>query len=265
MSSKCFSFILPVILLCIFNIKANERKFTYVYQSDIMGKEAREIELTTTARIGNQSPYFAALDNRMEFEIGLSKRLQTAFYINFTNTTISNGAGENQSQFEFRGISSEWKYQFTNPYKDALGFALYSELGLNTDEVELETKIILDKRIRKTTLALNLTYEPEWYLTPGKANVENNFVGSFGFSQAITADFSAGVELRNHNIYTSESGWESSVLFGGPVLSYSQHNWWITLTVMPQIVAFKGKSPGSNLSLHDFEKFESRMIFSFQI
>src|SRR5260221_6806169 len=142
---------------------ANERKFTYVYQSSVMGKGFKEIEISTTTRLGKNDGYYAAIDNRLEFEVGVGGKLQTAFYINFSNVTASNEAGVNQTSFVFKGISSEWKYQVSDPSKNAVGFALYNELGLNTDEAELETKLIFDKKINKTTLALNLTYEPEWY------------------------------------------------------------------------------------------------------
>jgi hypothetical protein len=244
---------------------SNERLFTYVYQSTIMGKGSKEIEITTTPRLGKQFGYFAAIDNRMEFEVGLSKKLQTAFYINFTNTTTDNGSGTNQTKFEFKGISTEWKYQFSNPYIDAFGFAAYSELSLNTSEVELETKLIFDKKIKKTTLALNFTYEPEWYLSPGKADLETNFEGTFGLSYAFSPNLSAGFETRDHNIYTKQGGWENSALFAGPVISYSQSTWWVTFTVLPQIVALKGKTQGSKLNLNDHERFEARMIFSLHL
>ena len=253
------------VLFCNLNSFSNERKFTYLYQSDILGIGSKEIELTNTPMLGKQFGYFAELDSRMEFEVGVGKHLQTAFYLNFSNTTTDNGTGVNETRFNFRGISSEWKYQFSNPYKDAFGFAAYTELGLNTDEVELETKLIFDKKIKRTILALNLTYEPEWYLSPGQAEVEHNFEGSFGLSYAFTPNLSAGIEIRDHNIYTKENGWESSAFFGGPNISYSQPNWWVTFTVLPQLVAFKGKTPGSNLSLGDYTKFESRLIFSFHI
>lgn len=262
----------PILILILFLLiiicketLPNERKFSYVYQSDVLGKGSREIEITSTTRLGKDFGYYGEFDNRIEFEVGLSKKLQSAFYINFSQITTDNGTGTNQTNFHFDGISSEWKLQITNPYKDALGFALYTELGLNTDEAELETKLIFDKKIKKTSLALNLTYEPEWYLSPGKAEVENNIVGSFGLSYAFTPNISAGFEIVNHNIFTKDKGWENSALFAGPNISFSQPNWWVTFTVLPQLLALKGKTPGRNLNYNDYTAFESRLIFSFHI
>ena len=259
-----FSFILFHLFL--FNsVSANERKFTYVYQSSVLEMDSRELEIWSTPRLGKSNGYYAALDNRVEFEVGLTKHLQSAFYINFSNVTSDNGTGVNTTKFTFKGISSEFKYQVFNPYIDALGFALYTEFGLNTDKVELETKLIFDKKIKKTTVALNLTAEPEWELTPGKSENEWKFGASFGLSYDISSSFSAGFELRNENVIEDKGGLEHSALFGGPVVSYSASNWWAAFTIMPQIMGFKGKSTSSELNLSEFEKFQSRLIFSFEI
>ena len=244
---------------------ANERKFTYVYQSSLLEMNSKELEIWSTPRLGKDNGYYAGLDNRLEFEVGLSKHLQSAFYINFSNVTSDNGTGVNSSKFEFKGISTEFKYQVSNPYTDALGFAVYGELGLNTDEVEFETKLIFDKKIKRTTLALNLTVEPEWELSPGKSENEWKLGASFGLSYDISSSFAAGFELMNENVIEDEGGLEHSALFGGPVVSYSAPTWWAALTVMPQLVAFKGKSPNSELNLSEFEKFQTRLIFSFAL
>lgn len=268
MLMKSGSFYFSFILLCLFlsnTVLANERKFTYVYQSSVLEMDSKELEIWSTPRLGKVKGYFAALDNRVEFEVGLSRHLQSAFYLNFSNVTSDNGTGVNTTEFNFKGISTEFKYQVFNPYIDALGFALYAELGLNTDAVEFETKLIFDKKIKKTTLALNLTAEPEWELTPGKSENEWKLGASFGLSYDISSSFSAGIELRNENVFKDEGGLEHSALFGGPVVSYSASSWWTAITIMPQIIGFKGKSPGSELNLSEFEKFQSRLIFSFEI
>jgi hypothetical protein len=245
-------------------LHADERRFTYIYQSTIVAKGEKEIEIWTTPSLGKNTAYYARLDNRLEFEIGLSKKLQTAFYINFSNTTTDNGTGVNTTQFEFGGISSEWKYNFTSLLTDAAGFALYSEIGLNTNEVDLETKLILEKRFNKTILAFNFTFEPEWQLTPSEAETETKIETSFGLSHSFSSSLHAGFELRQHNVF-NEGGLEHSAFFGGPVISFTQPEWWATLTIMPQIVGFKGKSEGSSLNLSEYEKLQARLVFSFHL
>lgn len=256
-----------VILACLlFTATAaygNERKFSYTYQSGVLGKGNKELEIWSTAGIGKDIPYFARLDHRIEFEWGITNRLQTAFYLNFRNISQDNGTGMT-SEFDFQGISSEWKYQFTKPSKDPIGFALYGEIGLNTDEAELEAKLIFDKRLRKNTFAFNFVFENEWELSSGEGKSEIALEVDFAWCYDISGSFSAGFEIRNHNEIIEEE-WEHSALFAGPVLSFSQPSWWATLTVLPQIAALKGKTGNSNLILDEHEKLETRLLFSFRL
>ena len=67
-------------------LSAQDRLFTYTYQSGVLNSGQREIEVWNTFRTG-RTDYFARLDNRTEFEIGLGKNLQTAFYLNLTSKT----------------------------------------------------------------------------------------------------------------------------------------------------------------------------------
>ncbi len=245
------------------NIYSNERKFGYLYQSNVLGKGNRELEIWTTARIGKNIPYFAATDHRFEFEWGISNRLQTAFYVNFRNTSIDDGTGMKTS-FDFKGISTEWKYQVSSPTKNALGFALYGELGLNTDEAEFEGKLIFDKKIKKSTFALNFVFEHEWEFSSGKPETEIALEGDLGWSYDISNSFAAGIEIRNHNVFV-EGEIEHSAIFAGPVVSFSQPNWWLTLTVLPQLTALKEKTVGKKLDLEEYEKIETRLLFSFRL
>jgi hypothetical protein len=261
---KMQKILLTTLLLSIsLSTYADERKFTYTYQSTVLGRGVKELEVWSTVRVGKNIPYFARLDHRIEFEWGITNRLQTAFYLNFRNISRDDSAGMN-SAFNFQGISSEWKYQFTRPSKDPIGFALYGEIGLNTQKIELESKLIFDKRLGRNTFALNLVLENEWQLASHKPETELSLEGDFGWSYNITNSFAAGIEVRNHNEIV-QGEWEHSALFAGPVFSYSQPAWWATLTVLPQITAFKGNTGSSNLVLDEHEKLETRLIFSFRM
>jgi hypothetical protein len=257
--------ILLILIIFVFavSLRANERKFSYTYQSGVLGKGNKELEIWTTARIGKDIPYYARTEHRMEFEWGITNRLQTAFYINFRNTSIDNGTGMNTS-FDFKGISSEWKYQVSSPTKNAIGFALYGELGLNTDEAELEAKLIFDKKVKKNTFALNFVFENEWEFAAHKPETEMVLEGDFGWCYDISNSFSAGIEVRNKNVF-KESELKHSALFAGPVASFSQPSWWLTLTILPQITSLKNKTGTTKLDLDEFEKLETRLLFSFRL
>ena len=58
-----------------------------------------------------------------------------------------------------------------------------------------------------------------------------------------------------------------SVLFGGPVVSYTTSGWWATLTVLPQLYAFRVEpgNTGKHLEFRGHEKLETRLMFSFEL
>ena len=135
---------------------------------------------------------------------------------------------------------------------------------MNTDEAELEAKLIFDKKIKKSTFALNFVFENEWELGPHAPVTEMVLEGDLGWSYDITNSFAAGIEVRSHNQFV-EGEMEHSALFAGPVVSFSQPNWWLTLTVLPQLAALKGKTGETNLVLGEREKLETRVLFSFRL
>lgn len=60
---------------------AQDRVFTYNYQSNILNKGQKELEVWTTFGTGRQD-YYHGLKHSLEFEIGLGTNLQTSFYLN---------------------------------------------------------------------------------------------------------------------------------------------------------------------------------------
>src|SRR5262245_32721798 len=60
---------------------ANDRHFTYTYETAVLAPGAREVEIWSTPRIG-RTDYYTAFDERLELELGLTDRLLTAFYLN---------------------------------------------------------------------------------------------------------------------------------------------------------------------------------------
>ncbi len=242
---------------------ANERHFTYTYESAVLPPGAREVEVWSTARLGREGLY-TRFDERVEFEVGLTEHLQTSLYLDFNSVTQRMG-GELQSTTNFDGISNEWKYKLMDPVADAFGLALYGELGLRPDELELETKLILDKRMGPVLLAANLVLENglefETEKTEGELAVE--VVG--GASYFFTPRLSLGLEVRNTNLFPGYEAWEFSALHAGPVVSYTSDTWWVSFTVLPQLPALKRTEGGGALVLTEHEKFNARLLFSFHL
>jgi hypothetical protein len=243
---------------------ASERRFTYTYGSNVLNPGSVEFEPWTTVRAGRDD-FYTRLDHRVEFEVGLTDRLQTAWYFNFHAVTQDEGDAR-VSEFEWGGISWEWKYKLLDAVADPIGMGLYLEPGFSTGEAELETKLILDKRVGRYYGAFNATFEPEWnFEHKGDTERETALEFDLGLAYFVTPAFSAGVEIRNHNEFPEDGGLEHSALYAGPVISYATDRWWATLTVLPQLPALKNGDAGGRLILDEHERVNARLIFGLDL
>lgn len=243
---------------------ANERHFTFTYETAVLPVGAREIEIWVTPRIGREE-FYSRFDVRTEFEVGLTDRLQTALYLNGKSVSQETADGGTETEFEFAGVSSEWKYKLLDPVADALGLALYGEVTGSTDELELEAKLITDKRVGNVLFAANLVAENEWGFGAGETGREFALEADLGLSYFLTTKLSFGLELRNHNEIPEGKGWEHSALFLGPVVSYAEESWWVALAVLPQLPALDGAEAGDRRILDEHEKINARLLFSIHL
>ena len=241
---------------------ANERHFTYTYESAVLPAGGKEIEVWTTPRIGKED-YFVRFDERLEFEVGLTDQLMSAFYLNWTAVTADVAPDMRESVTEFSGVSSEWKLKLMDPVADAVGLGLYGELSGGTEEYEAEAKLIIDKQLGDLLLAGNLVLANEWELEPEETATAQEVEVDLSAAYFIRPGLSAGVELRNHNEIV-EGEWEHSALFFGPVFGYATDGWWAAVTILPQLPALKNEGDGSRV-LDDLEKLEARILFSFHL
>ena len=243
---------------------ANERHFTYTYESAVLPPGAREIEVWSTARLGREQ-LFNRYDERLEFEMGLTERLQGSLYLNLTGSTQRVG-DELVRSAALQGFSAELKYKLLDPVADTLGLALYGEAGFGPDELELEAKLILDKRMGDLLLAANLVLENEFEYEVGELEPEFTAELALGATYFLAHNLSLGVELRSVNPFPEGEGWEYSALYAGPTLAYSQEKWWLALSLLPQLPALK-KPEGSTRSvvLEGQERFQARLLFSFAL
>ncbi|MDB5051404.1 MAG: conserved hypothetical secreted protein [Fibrobacteres bacterium] len=249
---------------------ANERHFGYTYESGVLAPGAKELEVYNTLRAGRED-YYSALDHRLSFEVGVANNLMTAFYFNMNNTTEGDPAGNLSTAFEWQGFSNEWKLKLQDPVADPVGLALYTELTFNTSGMELEPKLILDKRMGPWLLAANLIGEFEYEAKADEMELEEIAPDvTFGVSRELAKGFHAGLEIRNHNAIVRNPDSEDlehafSAVYFGPVVSYATESWWMTFTVLPQLPALSKESGGSILVLDDGEKINARLLFSFHI
>jgi hypothetical protein len=240
---------------------ASERHFTYTYESGVLRPGAREIEPWSTFRLG-RSDFYRRLDTRIEAELGLTDRLQTSFYLNMSALSSDTPLGRT-STTELQGISSEWKLKLSDPVADRAGLAVYGELSAGPSAVELEGKLILDKRVGRFLGALNLVGEREWETEEEGTETESVFEVDAAGCFFLTPRLTAGLELRSHTVFLPDAEPTRSALFVGPTVSYTREGWWVAASVLPQVRALAGASDG-HLELEEHERVEVRVLFGLE-
>ncbi len=243
------------------SLHANERRFGFVYESSVLSPHVRELETWNTYR--THSKYFSRrFDQRFEYEFGVVNNLMSALYFNYTWKLADSSQGALNSgtvASSEASISSEWKYKVMDRTADAIGMALYGEATLGLNEVEFEGKLIFDKQIEKFLVAANFVIEHESEAEVEKGAVLNetsqHYEIAAGIAYAINNNFSLGIEARSihkrkDNITTL------STLYAGSTLSYSAENWWVVLSLLPELSTSKGTAAYQT---------ESRLLFSFHL
>jgi hypothetical protein len=253
--------VLLIMALSATGASASERHFNYTYESAVLRPGARELEPWNTFRLGRSS-FYSRLDTRLEAELGLTDRLQTSLYLNLKAESADTPGGRSSST-ELEGISSEWKMKLSDPVADPAGVALYGELGAGPSEVEIEGKLILDKRAGHFLGALNLAAEHEWSFESPETEREKAFELDAAGCWFLTRRLTAGLELRSHLVIPPGGEPTRSALFLGPTVAYATEGWWVAASVLPQVRALAGASDG-HLDLVEHERVEVRVLFGLE-
>lgn len=260
--------ILVVVVLVLGAARANaqDRYFGRTYTSNVLPKGSFDIELWHTSRFGHEAEYFHAIDQRVEYEVGLGGNLQTAFYFNHFQKSVSDSAGHINQSGEI-GLSNEWKWRVSRP-TSPLGVALYEELEVKGDELELESKLILDRSFGRNLIAFNAIYdlEAEAKRENGKNGFEVDetpFEFDLAYMRNFSTAFGAGVEVVNHNDLI-EGKWDNSVLYAGPTINYRGDRWFFIANYLPQIGNLHKTAdfPKSKV-LTEHERAEARILIGF--
>ena len=251
------------------SLRADERRFTYVYEPETLPAGAFEVENWVTygtgrnATVGQEN--YQSWGLRQELEYGVSDRYTVALYLNEAAESYRDPAnGDHSSSFDWKGVSLENRFNLVNPAAHALGVTLYLEGRYSGDEAAVEEKIIIGQRYGAWKWALNLSHETEW--EEELSEVEGEVAVSLGLARDLGNHWSLGLEVLNENLLPEYKAWESSALFVGPVLGYRQERWWAALTVMPQVYGWNNSASqdgNRHLELVDHERLNVRLLFGF--
>lgn len=253
-------------------VTAQDRHFSWTYESVTLPKGGIDIEPWVTLFTGREN-YYSKYETRIEFETGLTDKLQTALYMNAKHvtqaSTDSTGNIIGLDKSSGYSFSNEWKLNILNPSTAPIGLGLYAEYGISPDEVELEFKLLLDKKTPKSIIAYNFVNEFEFEKEfekeqngEGEIETEKEYIieNDLAYMYLFKPTFGLGIEARNHNEFV-EGEMEHAVVFLGPTLFYSQKNFFAIINVLPQLTNLKGG--GTDLDEH--EKFSARILLGISL
>ena len=246
-------------------IHADERFFTYSYEAaSVLPKGAVEFEQWITYRGGKESGNYARWDFREELEFGVTDRYTTALYLNFRDTfsDLSAAPGDEVDEFEFKGISSEHKFQLLNPHEKPIGMLAYGEVTTDGSELELEEKLIFQKFFgpdETWNAVFNIITEQEWEYEAAETGEESVLEFTAGLSYRLSRNWAIGAEARHHRVYSGMyDEEEANAWFVGPNVHFGSAKWWATLTVLPQVAGDPDTRWG--LELDEHTRIEVRLI-----
>lgn len=244
-------------------VMAGERKFGYVYDTEVLPEGAVELEQSITNQNGQKDGDYSRWDIRPEFEYGISESLQTALYLNLVSERFEGVSGEEDgSDTDFKGVSSEWIYQLVNPITNPVGVALYAEYTTDGIDQELESKLLFSKDIGNWSFAFNTIYELESEKEGDEREKEGTLEFTAGVARKIANGWTAGIEARQKSAYPGGydlDGQEFQAVSVGPVAHYAGPKFWTTLTVLPQVWGNGEGAQGGRQLVHE-EKMEVRFL-----
>src|SRR5215467_2550632 len=151
--------------------KADERRFTYTYEPEVLPQGGLEFEQWVTLRTQRtsggevQQGNYNLWELREELEYGVTDNYSVSLYLNLESESFrdfSQNPASDVSNFRFDGISIENRYMLLNPANHAVGLTLYLEPRFSGDEAEIEEKILLGQRYGDWKWAFNVSHATEW-------------------------------------------------------------------------------------------------------
>lgn len=179
---------------------ANPRSLPFTYTSDQNAAGDVEIEqfvdvaprkaLTASSSSG-AGEWFMPAAFQTEIEIGITDRLELGLYMTFVPAPSDGYEGYGFFPGVGNGLKQRLRYALATPGEWPLDVSLYGELTENDREIELEAKVILQRRIGELRIAANLSSEYEMYFNGQREWVLNP---SAGVTYEVTPNFHLGID-----------------------------------------------------------------------
>jgi hypothetical protein len=233
-------------------VSATERHFTFTYEVTTADKGELEMEnwVTWLFHHGHEGEANThEFDLRHEFEYGITDRLQASLY--FADWHIIDHPGGND-RVQFDDAALEVIYRLSRPGSDFLGAAVYGEIRVGPELVELEGKLLLQKNFGKWIAAYNATLEGRW-VGEHLEERDGEFAQTAAVSYEINPRFTVGAEALHEIDIPNWNKAEKSVVWVGPNTSIRFGHWYMALTALVRL--------GDN---RDEPQVQTRLITGFE-
>ncbi|MFN8548764.1 MAG: hypothetical protein U0527_12565 [Candidatus Eisenbacteria bacterium] len=242
---------------------ADRKYFVETYTPYLAGEGKLEYESWLTSKSGKPSPDTrTAWDLRSELECGLSERLTGALYLNFSQ--------EAGGALRFVSPSLELIYAPVEPGRLPVDPAFYLEVSESGEELELEPKLLLGRRVDRWVAAANLVSELAFRHNDDEREEDGEVIErewepavSAGLAYEFSSIASLALEARYVAEYVNMEEKEASMFSLGPTLNLQKGSVQLSLGILPQISGSPATS--GHLNLSEFERTRVRMILGIDL
>jgi hypothetical protein len=216
--------------------RANPRPLAFTYPSESLAKDALELEEfvdLTPVRAYDPAGDLTWIPRAVlttELEIGLTDRLELGLYLQLDDDP---GGSSGQTALRFGGVKQRLRWRLADPGAWPVDVALYGEVAEMFNELELEAKIILQRRFGPLRLMVNLWGEREFYYSGEREWVINP---TGGITAQLTPSWHLGIESWMRAEYSDRSSAGEAAAFNrgpvvylGPDVMWQRGRTWVTL------------------------------------
>jgi len=151
---------------------ANPRSLPFTYTTETLPAGAVEIEqyvdmvtLRALSPASGEAEWYMPSAFQTEIEIGLADRLELGLYLTYVPDLGEQFSSKSLFPGMGNGMKQRIRYIFAPPDEWPVDVGVYGELVENEREIELETKLLLQRRFDRLRVAMNLTAEYELYFS----------------------------------------------------------------------------------------------------
>lgn len=231
------TFAVVVLAAFAFKASANPRALPFTYTTDTLPKGGVEIEqyvdlalLRAVSSTSTGVEWYLPSAFQTEIEIGLADRLELGLYMTFVPDPGEQFASKALFPGTGNGLKQRLRYIFADPGAWPLDVGLYGELVENEREIEIEGKLLLQRRFDRVRVAANVSGEYELYFTGQREIVLNP---SLGATYEVTPSFHLGIDSwlrgeypRNPRPSTRTFGLGPQAYVGPAVMFNFGKLWW---------------------------------------